>query len=278
MAKENVTSLDVAMRAGASQSERGYHTLVFMASQEAENIDKVLEEILDYQADGLMLASIAMSSSLAERCVNAGLLVVLFNRSQDDEILSSVTCDNITGGRKVAEFLVAGGHRIFGYIAGWEATSTQRDRENGFFDGLRKAGLRLFSREVGDHDFQKAKEAARRMFGRDDRPDVVFVANDHMAFAVMDVLRWELRNRVPEDVSVVGFDDVPLAAWASFDLTTVRQPSNRMVRETVATLTARIEEGATQPLRVTIDGPLMIRGTARLPEGVTRQERADEGV
>ena len=64
-----------------------------------------------------------------------------------------------------------------------------------------------------------AREAARRMFAAADRPDAVFVANDHMAFATMDVLRFELGLRIPDDVSVVGFDDVPPAAWPAYDLT-----------------------------------------------------------
>ena len=61
------------------------------------------------------------------------------------------------------------------------------------------------------------------MFDRSTPPDAVFVCNDHMAFAVMDVIRFELGMRVPEDVSVVGFDDVPSAAWPAYNLTTFRQ-------------------------------------------------------
>ena len=71
----------------------------------------------------------------------------------------------------------------------------------------------------------------REMFDRPERPDAVFVANDHMAFFVMDVLRFELGLSVPDDVSVVGFDDVPPAAWPAYSLTTVRQRANRMVED-----------------------------------------------
>ena len=88
-----------------------------------------------------------------------------------------------------------------------------------------------------------------------------------MAFAVMDTLRFELGLRVPEDVSVVGYDDVPLASWPAYDLTTVRQPSRRMVDATVATLMARIEDGDPDPRQIRIDGPLIIRGSARKPQG-----------
>ena len=68
--------------------EKGYHVLIFMASKTAGNIDSVVEEILDYQVDGIIAASVALSSKLADRCHSAGVPVVLFNRTQDDEALS----------------------------------------------------------------------------------------------------------------------------------------------------------------------------------------------
>ncbi|MEM6825126.1 MAG: LacI family DNA-binding transcriptional regulator [Pseudomonadota bacterium] len=251
--------------------EQGYHVLVFMASQSAEKIDDVVGEILDYQVDGIVMASVAMSSDIGERCQQAGVPVVLFNRAQDGDGISSVTSDNRAGGRKIAEFLVAGGHARFGYIGGWEQASTQRDREAGFRDGLAAAGHVLFARGVGDYRAEQARVAARAMFDARERPDAVFVANDHMAFAVMDVIRFELGLSVPGDISVVGYDDVPPAAWPAYDLTTLRQRTNRMVEETVAALLDQIEApGGARPRRVAIEGPLIVRGSARLPAGIER--------
>ena len=96
------------------------------------------------------------------------------------------------------------------------------------------------------------------------RPDAVFVANDHMALFVLDVLRYELNLKVPEEVAVVGYDDVPPAGWPAYDLTTVRQRSNLMVGETVSTLIKQIEDPTDfVPRQVTIDGPLVIRSTTQ---------------
>lgn len=250
--------------------ERGYRILIFMAPQSVDNVDDVLSEILDYQVDGIVLASVAMSSSIVARCDAAGVPVLLFNRTQDDLRFSAVTTNNRGGGRKLAEFLVAGGHERIAYIAGWEGASTQRDREAGFREGLASANEELFDRAVGDYRFEGAQAATRRMFtarSRSGRPDAVFVANDHMAIATMDVLRHELGLRVPEDVSVVSFDDVPQAAWPSYGLTTVHQSATRMVEATVEALMARIEEGDESPRRVEIEGTLIVRTSARIPEG-----------
>lgn len=246
--------------------ERGYHVLVFLASHTAGNIDDVVEEILDYQVDGIIAASVALSSDLSARCQAAGVPMVLFNRAQDDPSMSAVTSDNIAGGRKAAEFLLAGEHKKIAYIAGWEGASTQRDREAGFTAGLKAAGMPLHAREVGNFVTEQTQEATRRMFAQDP-PDAVFVANDHMAITVMDTLRFELGLRVPEDVSVIGYDDVTVAAWPTYNLTTVRQPANRMVAETVDIILAKIEDADVRPRRVEIDGPLIIRSSARIPEG-----------
>lgn len=248
--------------------ERGYHVLIFMAAQTANCIDDVVEEILAYQVDGIIAASVAMSSELTDRCRTAGVPIILFNRSQDGPGVSSVTSNNVAGGRKVAKFLLAGGHRKIGYIAGWEGASTQRDREAGFTARLAEAGVSLYAREVGNFKMDQAAQAARRMFSIDP-PDAVLVANDHMAFAVIDVLRHELGRAVPGDVSVVGYDDVPTAAWPAYNLTTVRQPANRMVADTVDLLLAEIDSPGQAAHKTEIDGPLIVRGSARVPKGWT---------
>ncbi len=249
-----------------SLQERGYHVLIFMASHQAGNIDNVIEEILDFQVDGIIAASVALSSDLSDRCRTAGVPMVLFNRAQDDTSMSSVTSDNVAGGRKAAEFLLAGEHKKIGYIAGWEGASTQRDREAGFVAALKEAGASLHARDVGNFVAEEARQATLRMF-ESDPPDAVFVANDHMAVSVMDTLRFELGLTVPGDVSVIGYDDVTVASWPAYNLTTIRQPANRMVAETVDILLRKIEDSNALPRRVEIDGPLIVRGSARIPEG-----------
>jgi len=250
-----------------SLQAQGYHVLVFMATMTEDNVDQLLEELLDYQVEGIVMASASMSSDLARRCDKAGVPVVLFNRRQDDNTLSAITSDNVRGGQKVAQFLIAGGHNRIAHIAGWEGASTQRDRELGFMRELEKQGVELFDREVGNYHFESAQTAARTMFKKQTIPDAVFVGNDHMALAVMECIRHEFGLKVPEEVSIIGYDDVELASWPSFALTTIRQPSNQMVNETVKLLMDNIQNTDTAPRRVEISGPLMIRKSAKIPGG-----------
>jgi DNA-binding LacI/PurR family transcriptional regulator len=251
----------VLERISQRMQREGYHVLLFIA--DTREVDAVLAEILQYQIDGVVLASTVVSSGLALRCSQAGIPVVLFNRTvRDMQASSSVTCDNYEGGRLVARHLLETGHERIAFIAGMEDTSTNLDRESGFRDALAEHGRRCFARAVGNYDFEQAKAAARQLFAgpAPERPDAVFVANDHMAIAVMDTLRMELGLRVPLDVSVVGFDDVPQAAWDSYQLTTVLQDADAMIEATAALLLEQIE-GAVSRKSVVLPARLVVRGS-----------------
>lgn len=252
-------------RLSLALQERGYHVLVFIAGNATEKVAQVMDELLDYQVDGIVTASVAMTNDLTARCSAAGIPVVMFNRGQDDPRLSEVTSDNFGGGRRVAEFLIAGGHRRIAHIAGWHGSSTGRDRAEGLRAGLASAGFEPHALIDGMYDRDTAAAAARALMEAASSPDAIFVGNDHMAFAVMDELRGRMGLSVPDDVSVVGYDDVPIAAWPAYGLTTIRQPVNRMVAATVAALLDQVEGEPVQPQKIRIDGPLMIRTSARKP-------------
>ncbi|PUB11342.1 LacI family DNA-binding transcriptional regulator [Yoonia sediminilitoris] len=247
--------------------EKGYHVLVFTATNSPEKVEEVMRDLLDFQVDGIITASVAVTSDLTVRCNAAGIPVVMFNRDQDGADVNAVTSDNVNGGRKVAEFLVQCGHRRIAHISGWDGSSTGRDRRRGFSEGLAAHGHKPHQIIDGMYNRDTASQATRDLMDSLTPPDAIFVGNDHMAFAVMDTLRHELGLKIPQDVAIVGFDDVPLAAWPSYDLTTVRQPLNRMVEATVDMVIAQIDEGVIAPRRVAFDGPLIRRSSTRQPKG-----------
>lgn len=247
--------------------DRGYHILLLMAGNSEDGIEGVMQDLMTYQIDGIITASVAMSSDLTERCADLGIPVVMFNRGRDGSGLSSITSANTEGGRKVGDFLVQGGHQRIAHIAGWQGSSTGRDRTQGFCEALAAAEMEPIDIIDGLYHREPAIEAARRLMARCDPPDAIFVGNDHMAFGVLDALRGEMGVSVPGDVSIVGFDDVPMAVWSSYDLTTLRQPVNRMVEATVETLLGQIETPQRPPQKIEIAGPLVLRGSARIPKG-----------
>lgn len=258
---------DAIEKLNAAFQDQGYHLLIFTTGKHGVDTDRVIGELLDYQVDGIVTASVNLSSELTRRCAAAGIPVVLFNRGLPGSGLSAVTSDNLAGGRKAAEFLVAGGHRRIAHIEGFPDASTSRDRLAGFRAALDAAGLPLHALGEGRFSRELACEAARGMMDRADPPDAIFVANDHMALAVMDLLRFDLGLRIPDDVSILGYDDVPMAAWPSYDLTTLRQPTRRMVEAAVDEMMALIDQPSRAARSIEIDGPLVVRRSARRPEG-----------
>ena len=262
---------DVLEMLSSRLQENGYQILMFIASSDNKNLDQVLNEILDYQVDGIVMASVELSSVISKKIDSADIPVILLNRSLDNIRFSSITSNNYRGGKLIADFLIRSGHQKISHIAGNEKASTQRDRETGFIDGLKEAGMDLFSREIGNFMLDQASVAAREMFSSKVIPDAVFVANDHMAFAVMDVLRTDLCLKIPDDVSVIGFDDVKICSWPSYNLTTVRQPINTMVDKTVSLLISQLEENNSAK-QVELDVELIVRGSCKLPEMFSRKE------
>lgn len=253
----------VLERLARALQSRGYHTLLFIS--EPGDQDQELEKLLAYQVDAVVMASATLSSALAKECLEADIPVVLFNRDVPDTPASCVTSDNLAGGRLVADYLLNSGHRRLAYIAGAENSSTNRDREAGFIQGLEARGISLLHRGVGAYSHQSAAQATLAMMRSDTPPDAIFVANDHMAFAVLDVLRGPLGLRVPEEISVVGFDDVPQAAWGAYELTTVAQPTDQMIEATVSMLFNQLETGQAESTRECLPVRLIERSTARIP-------------
>lgn len=254
---------------------RGYHILVFFAANLAEEVDPVIDDLVAHQVDGIILASVSMSSALTERLQDTGIPFVLFNRGQEDPAISTVTSANFDGGFKAGRFLAAGGHQRIAHISGWQRSLNGRDRQAGFVAGLKEAGMEPFICVDSHYRREMAIEATHDLFAKDEVPDAIFVGNDHMAFAVIETLRCELGLRVPQDVSVVGYDDVAMAAWKIYDLTTLRQPANRMVNALVDLLLGMVEDGKTEPQKIEIDSPLMVRGSARIPDGWTDDQAGE---
>ncbi|WP_203074807.1 LacI family DNA-binding transcriptional regulator [Falsiroseomonas ponticola] len=243
---------------------RGYQLLLLMP-EHGRHADPLLEEVMAWQVDGLILASTTLSSALAEQCRSAGIPVLLFNRTTRAPHVSSVTGQNFRGGQRIAELLAAGGHRRFGFVAGIENSSTSRDRERGFTTWLARHGFAPPRRATGHYSFQAAAAAARDLLRDGDRPDAIFCANDHMAIAVAEVARHEFGLRIPEDLSLVGFDDTAPASWRSYALTSFSQPLQPMVDAAVALVCEMIENPAAPTRQAVIPGELVIRASTRLP-------------
>lgn len=229
-----------------------------------DSFDSIIRKVLQYQVDGLIVLSAVLSSKAITLCKKAGLPVVLFNRYIDDADLNTVCCDNVEGGRNVAKLLIKTGHKSFGYISGNQDTSTNRDRYKGFTEQLAELGFSAPLVEHGDYTYAGGREAVKRLILQGEKPDAIFCANDIMAIGVLDGLRIDLKMEVPSDISLVGFDDIPMAGWSGIELTTVQQQGDRMINASLDILKANIENPNMDSVFHLEPGRLIIRKTVRL--------------
>lgn len=228
-----------------------------------------IHEVLHYRLDALILLSVALSSTLATQCRQAQVPVILFNRLAEDSEISSVTGTNEVGARTIAEFLHAGEHERFAIITGMAESSTGRQRERGFCGWFEERGLPTPISERGDFQHESAMAAMRRLLTRRERPDAVFCSNDLMAIAALNVARFEFGLEPGRNISIVGFDDVPQAAWPAFSLTTFTQPVIPMVDRTIEII-RQLRESPQTITHSVVDGHLVVRSSARVPRVAPR--------
>jgi len=199
----------------------------------------------------------------------AGIPVVLIDPiSRAPRSVASVGVTNWEGGHTAALHLLEIGHRRFGVIGGTRSHLYSRARIDGFRSALEEHGVVLPDGAVraGDWDREVARKAALTILDRPDRPTAIFACSDFMALGVYDAA-GELGLRIPQDLSVVGFDDVPEAEWAYPKLTTVRQPIHEMGAAALRMLLRLQAEpvGDGEAPRVELATNLVLRDSTRAP-------------
>jgi DNA-binding LacI/PurR family transcriptional regulator len=241
--------------------EMGKQVLLLNAPP-GRSVDEMLPRVLGYQVDALIIASMTPGNEMIDVSHRGGRPVILFNRFIPDTNVSTVCCDNVEGGRLVADFFLDAKHTRLAYLAGQKITTTNLMREKGFTDQLRERGHGEIIREQAAYSYQAGREAARRLLTRDDPPEAVFCAADIIALGVIDTARFELGIQIPDELSVVGFDDIPAAAWPAYDLTTVRQPIDAMIEATLELL-ERDDGGSSRGQIELLPVELIVRGSAK---------------
>jgi DNA-binding LacI/PurR family transcriptional regulator len=252
--------------------EASSYRLLLFSTVPNENSDPILEEVLRHRVEAMILVSASLSSHFAEECRATGLPVVLLNRKNDNETVSSVTSDNVQGGALIADYLIAAGHERLAFIAGSESSSTSRDREQSFTCRLKSLDFPTPQRECGNYSFEGAVGATRRLLDRTERPEGIFCANDLMAIAALNVAKQEYGLSPGQDISIIGFDNINMASWPLFGLTTYLQPVRQLVQRTVDIISAQLHDVASPSVQEIVPGSLVVRASARRPTDGLLQE------
>ena len=246
---------------------QGYAIIVVDVGPDPSRERELVDRLIARGVDGLVLATVTLHDPIVAHCLAAAIPVVLVNRSDSERKLPAVVTDDQAGMRLAVEHLAGLGHVSIGHIAGPQTVSTGALRAAGFKAAAARAGLsaqdiaiepaRAYTREQG-------RLAALRLLDRKNAPTAIVAANDQQAFGVLQAL-GERGLRAPHDLSVIGFDDVPIASWATPPLTTIRQPLAAMAAAAFAMLRADPATAAGEPRHIELATTLVLRESTAPP-------------
>lgn len=245
----------------ASACNANKHTVMLWLAEpeyERQMINQILHNGL---IDGVIVASSLIDDSLIESLLKSSLRFIMIGRPLSNPELSYVDVDNQESARQAVHYLLRAGRRQIATITGPQNMIAGLDRLEGYRAALREWGLAADPGLIADGSFSEAGgyEAMHQLLPRS--PDAVFAASDTMAIGALRALH-EAGRRIPDDVAVVGFDNMPFADRTEPPLTTVRQPIQKAGALAVETLIDMIENPGLSPRRIVLPTELVIRQSA----------------
>lgn len=226
------------------------------------SVDLALRQAIRYRADASIILSGLPDKSIAQLCLRSGQRLVLINRDDDQPGPLRINLDDReAAGRVVTAFLRAGCTRL-AFANSQAGTPSLMAREQGFVAAANAQGLDVIVERYGATGYEAGQIVAQRMLTRKERPDAVFCATDLLACGFMDVARHQFSLSVPDQLCIVGFDDIEQASWTSYHLTTFAQPVVTIAREAVTWLVEGRED-APDGHSLTLHADLVWRGSVR---------------
>ena len=245
----------------------GAGTVVSAIHRRRSSARQWLENLRARASDGVILVTTALDPDLHAELRRLHVPAVVVDPAGVPDLdVPTIGATNWAGGVSATEHLTRLGHRRIGFVAGRPGLWCSRARLDGYRAGLEAAGIPVDPDLVveGEFDYASGFEGARRLLSLDERPTAVFAASDQMAMGVYEAAR-QRGLRVPEDLSVVGFDDLPQAGWSSPPLTTVRQPLSEMGMLAVRTVLRLMNGEQLESPKVELATEVVVRDSTAPP-------------
>lgn len=243
-------------------TERDLRMLLFSLDAESD-VNGVLEQVWRHSVDGVICAA-HLTDPQVEQFIAHRVPLVLYNRRSGRVPATSVACDSVSGQRELVERLLAAGHKRFAVVAGPADSYVGEERRRAALARLDEAGITGVPVRRGDFGYASGGEAMTALMAEAKDLDAVVCVNDLMAIGAIDVARERFGLRIPDDLSVVGFDGTDPAGWGSYRLCSIRQPVRRMTQAAVDMLLERVEDARIPAERRLFSGRLMEGQSARL--------------
>ncbi|ARF15864.1 LacI family DNA-binding transcriptional regulator [Sporosarcina ureae] len=238
--------------------QQGY-SILFVSTTNDEIQDEDVETLLNYHVAGVIVTDATISEKVGNEFKKNHIPLVFFNRKPHTDVFHSVSCNNLEAGRSIAHFLVSSGSTELVLVTGNEDTSTSIERKKGFCEVLDQQNI-TYRTYNSNYTYEGGYDTAIALLKENQLPSAIFVANDIMALGVLDALR-KYEIRIPEHTRVVGFDNIGMASWPAYDLTTWEQPIEEMIEATVTYLMEEMTSYTGFVQTIEVDGKLMERET-----------------
>lgn len=212
---------------------------VVLCPIDKDDLDLAISRAIEYQVDGLIIATSRLTSRAFAQCEKFGVHLSLINRYVENINANSAGIDNQLAGKQAADYLVDKGYKQLAFISGDAGSMTSEERWIGFSTRVKELGLSTPIFIQSKYNFEAGLSAAAEVLEHPAKPDAIFCANDILAMGVMDGLR-KSGAQIPSDYAVMGVDNIPMSSWPSYDLTTIAQPVDKIVKNAVEDLMARI--------------------------------------
>jgi LacI family transcriptional regulator/LacI family repressor for deo operon, udp, cdd, tsx, nupC, and nupG len=246
----------------------GYMVFVGNSDEDERAERRYLELMRAERVDGIILPPSSDNASAVAALARAGLPVVCVDRRLPGAGLDTVVADNVGGGRAATRHLLEVGHRRIGFIGGRSQLSTTKERLDGYHRALAEGGVAADAALVraGDSRQEGGRAMARELLSLAHPPTALVVGNNLMTLGALETIH-AMGRRIPDDVAVVGYDDMPWAAALNPPLTAVRQPGQELGRRAAELLLARIADPSRGTELVTLDPELVVRQSSGIGGG-----------
>jgi LacI family transcriptional regulator len=247
-------------------ADHGYVALIGNTDGDAKRERLVFDQMRARHVDGFVLATATLHSPILDEAVEADLPVVLMNRTAQGYPFSSVSVDNEQGMRAAVAHLTSLGHTRIGHIAGPQEISTGVSRLRGFLEGMRQHGLAAADSQIvyaSGYTLEEGLRCGRELLAAHSELTAIAAANDMLAVGCYEAFD-ELSLRCPEDISVIGFNDMPFIDRLRPPLSTVRFPHYQLGTEAAKLLIERIE-GGDGPVKILFLAPELVARGSTMP-------------
>jgi LacI family transcriptional regulator len=255
--------VDVARGAEQAAHAEGLNIITCNSGQRSDLEASYLAMFAEQRVRGVLLSPVATSGEALRAFRRSGTPYVFVDRKAPTSEASSVAVDDIAGGALAARHLLETGHRRIAFVNGPAILAQCRDRERGLRTALEGSGVELTVLEAIGLDVSSGRDAGARLLGTSPRPTAVFCANDLLALGVLQAMVGA-GVRIPEEMAIVGYDDIEFAGAAAVPLTSVRQPAQRLGRTAAELLLNETADTTVEHQAVVFTPELVVRESTRV--------------